>query len=152
MAGWTNKGKATLLSYVFRGVSLPANFYIALCTSAVTPNADTNTLGQLTQIAAGNGYTANGIALSKNATDFDVLNEDDAGDLGAVQIKDVVWTAAGGNMPGSGSGARYAVLTDDNATPGNRLVLFYWDLTSDRVISDGQTLTLRDLEIRVTEG
>lgn len=71
--------------------------------------------------------------------------------MALVQIKDVSWTASGGSIPSSGSGARYAVLTDDNATVGNREVLAYWDLTSDRTVSDGQTLTLQDLEIDANE-
>jgi hypothetical protein len=151
MAGWTNKLKAKVLDWVFRGTALPTNFYVALVTSAVAPTADTNTLSQLTEIAAGNGYTSGGISLTKNATDFDVNTEDDINDRGLVQIKDLVWAAAGGPIPASGSGARYAVLTDDNVTIGSREVYGYWDLTSDRTVSDTQTLTLQDCELRINE-
>jgi hypothetical protein len=105
---------------------------------------------ELTEIAAGNGYTAGGISLTKNSTDFDVLTEDDTGDLGKIQIKDLTWTASGGSLPGSGNGARWAVLTDDNATQGNRIVIAWWDLTSDRSVSVGQPLTLQDCELRLT--
>lgn len=151
MAGWTNKGKYRMLQGWFRNGSVPTNFYVALVTSAVAPGADTNTLGGLTEVAAGNGYTAGGVLLSRNSTDFDTLTEDDTSDLGLVQVRDVVWTASGGNLPGSGGGARWAVLTDDNGTVGSREVLHYWDLVSDRVVSSGQTLTLQNLEIRITE-
>ena len=75
----------------------------------------------------------------------------DASDYALLQIKDVVWTASGGPIPASGNGARYAVLTDDNVTQGSREVYFYWDLVSDRSVSSGQTLTLQDMETRVTE-
>lgn len=149
--GWTNRGKYEALNWVFRGATIPTNFYIALVTSATAPTCDTDTLGQLTEIAAGNGYTSGGYQLTPNSTDFDVINEDDTNDLAKIQIKDVVWTASGGGIPDSGSGARYAVLTDDNATVGSRKVLAYWDLTSDRSVSDGQSLTLQDCEIRLTE-
>ena len=150
MPGWTNKGKALFLSTA-RGVALPTNFFVALVTSAVPPVADTNTLSQLTEIAAGNGYTSGGISLTKNTTDFDSLVENDTNDRGELQIKDLLWTASGGNLPASGDGVRYAVLTDDNGTVGSREVYHFWDLSSDRTVSDTQTLTLQDCEIRITE-
>ena len=151
MAGWTNRGKFTLLDIVFRNATEPTVFYVALVTSATAPNADINTLSQLTEIAAGNGYTAGGISIARDATDFDVLTEDDAGDKALIQIKDTVWTASGGPIPGSGDGARHAVLLDDNVTVGSRIVLAFWSLGSDRTVSDGQTLTLQDLELQGTE-
>lgn len=151
MAGFTNKGKNHLLDQVFRNVTEKTNYYVALVTSAVAPTADTNTLSELTEIAAGNGYTTGGIQLARNSTDFDSLTENDTNDRGEIQIKDLVWTASGGNLPASGSGARYAVLTDDNVTVGSREVYAFWDLSSDRVISSGQTLTLQNCELRLTE-
>lgn len=152
MTGMTNRGKKKLMDYYFRRQgTLPTNFYIALLTSATAPGPDTNVLGDLTQIAAGNGYTSGGIQITPNTTDLDTMTEDDAADKSILQVKDIVWTASGGSMPGSGNGARYAVLTDDNGTVANREVLFYWDLVSDRVVSAGQTLTLQNLEMQLTE-
>ena len=151
MAGWTNKGKMSILDAYFRNNGAPTNFYVALVTSASAPTADTNTLSDLTEIAAGNGYTTGGYQLTKNATDFDSLTENDTDDRGEIQIKDVVWTASGGSIPDSGNGARYAVLTDDNGTVANREILAYWDLSSDRSVSDGQSLTLQNCELRLTE-
>jgi hypothetical protein len=151
MAGWTNKGKYQIMDEYFRNATEPTNFYVALVTSASAPTADTNTLSQLTEIAANNGYTTGGYQLARNSTDFDSLTENDTDDRGDLQIKDIVWTASGGPIPASGNGARYAVLTDDNGTVGSRLVLAWWDLTSDRSVSDGQTLTLQNCELRLTE-
>jgi len=151
MAGWTNSGKRDILGAYFRGETIPTNFYVALVTSAAAPTADTNTLSQLTQIATGNGYTDGGFQLTPNATDFDVITENDTDDRGEIQLKDIVWTASGGPIPASGGGARYAVLTDDNVTVGSRKVYYYWDLTSDRTVSDTQPLTLQDCEIRAKE-
>lgn len=150
MTGWTNKGKFRILQ-TFAGVALPTNFFVALVTDAVAPGPDTNTLSELTEIAAGNGYTAGGISLTKNTTDFDVRTEDDALDRGFVQIKDLSWTASVGSLPGSGSGARYAVLTDDNGTLGSREVWAYWDLLTNVIVSVTQSLTLQDLELRGSE-
>jgi hypothetical protein len=151
MAGWTNKGKFRMLGRAYQGVALPTNFFVALVTSATAPVADTNTKSELTEIASGNGYTTGGISLSKNSTDFDVLTEDDANDRALIQIKDLVWTASGGSIPASGNGARYAVFTDDNATQGSREIYHFWDLSADRTVSDTQTLTLQNCEIRITE-
>ncbi len=151
MAGWTNKGKYQVLGQWFRAATKPTNLYIRLVTSATAPSADLNIASELTEIAAGNGYTAGGYQLSFNSTDFDVWTEDDTNDRAYVQLKDIVWTASGGNLPASGNGARYAVLTDDNATQGSRECYFYFDLTSDRTVSDTQTLTLQNCEIRLNE-
>lgn len=149
-SGVTNKGARKLLARSTRGEATPTNFYVALVTSAVAPTVDTNTLSELTEIAAGNGYTSGGISLTPNSTDFDFIEEDDTNNWARVQIKDLVWTAASGPIPASGNGARYAVLLDDNATVGSREVYAWWDLSSDRTVSDGQTLTLQDCEIKGT--
>jgi hypothetical protein len=149
--GWTNKGKFRTLDIAFRNATEPTVFYVALATSATAPTADTNTLSQLTQIATGNGYVDGGISIARNSTDFDSITENDTDDRGELQIKDTIWTAAGGPIPSSGNGARWAVLTDDNVTVGSREVYAYWDLVSDRSVSDGQTLTLQNLELRLTE-
>jgi hypothetical protein len=151
MAGWTNKLKYRLLGWGFVAVTIPTNFYVALVTSATAPTADTNTKSELTEVANGDGYTTGGISLTPGSTDFDVLTEDDGNDRGLVQIKDLVWTASGGPIPISGGDAHYAVLTDDNGTQGSREVFTYWDLVSDRSVSDTQTLTLQDCEIRIDE-
>ncbi len=151
MAGTTNRGKYKFLDWLFRGTALPTNFYIALITSAVTPTNQIDTKSQLTEIANGNGYTTGGTSLTKNSTDFDTLTEDDGNNKALVQLKDIVWTASGGSLPTSGNGARYAILTDDNATQGSRLVLVFWDLASDRSVSTGQSLTLQNCELDFTE-
>jgi hypothetical protein len=151
MAGVTNRGKFNILGRYFRAVAFPTNFYVALVTSAVAPVADTNLKSELTEIANGNGYVTGGISLTRNSTDFDVLTEDDGNDRALVQVKDLVWTASGGPIPASGNGARYAVLTDDNAAQGSREIEDYWDLVSDRSVSVGQTLTLQNCEVRLNE-
>ncbi len=151
MAGWTNKGKARIINGFFRNQNVPTNLYVALVTSAAAPTADTNTFSQLTEIANGNGYTTGGYQLNRDTTDWDTLNENDTDDRGEIQIKDVAWTASGGAIPASGNGARYAVLLDDNETIGSREVLAWWDLSNDRSVSTGQTLTLQNCELRLTE-
>lgn len=148
MAGFTNKGKYLIQRGWFRGEDLPTNVFLVLCTSANTPDQDTDDLSELTEIAAGNGYTAGGYSLTRNSTDFDVCTEADSLDRAFVQIKDVVWTASGGPIPSSGDGAKWAVLTTDDSNP---LIIAYFSLVSDRTVSDGQTLTVQDCEFRFKE-
>jgi len=151
MAGWTNKGKYRTLGFATQGETVPTYYYVILWTSATAPTADTNTNSELTQIATGNGYATGGYQLNPGGTDFDTWTEDDGNDRGLVQVKDVAWNASGGPIPASGDGARYTGITDANATESAREVYWYFDLTSDRQVSDGQTLTLQDLEIRINE-
>lgn len=155
MPGFTNRGKYNILGQYFQNYDLsgniPVNFYVALVTSAAAPIHSINTLNELTEITTGAGYTAGGFELTAVSGDFDNLTENDAGSAAYVQIKDVSWTAAGGSIPSAGDGARYAVLTDDNATLGSREIYAYWDLSSPRQVSDGQTLTLQDCELDFNE-
>lgn len=155
MAGVTNRGKLRLLEIALANTSqagaIPTNFYVHLLTPATAPTAGTNTLGQVTQIADGNGYNTAGYTINRDTTDWDTQTEDDANTIAYLQLKDVAWTAAGGTLPSGGSGARWAVLTDDEAVMGDREVYFYWDLSSEREVSVGQTLTLQNCEARLAE-
>lgn len=147
-SGWTNRGRFWLLSQQFRNATEPTNLFVALVKS--TPTVDTNLMSDLTEVAAGNGYTSGGISLTRNSTDFDVLTEDDALDKALVQLKDLVWTATGGPLPSDSVGATYAVLTDDNATVASREVYAFWDLGGAKVVSSGQTLTVQNAQLDLT--
>lgn len=147
---WTNRGKLRLLELAFRGAALPASFNVALCTGAVTPTAATNVLGDLTQIAVGNGYTTGGFNFVPSASTFDVITEDDTGDHALIMAADVLWNASGGPIPSSGSGARWAVLTDNNATVASREIWFVADLGADQSVVAGQPLRLIDIQMRLT--
>ena len=139
-SGMTNAGKRLLLEYGFESVSPPGSYYIALCTSAVTPDQDINTLSQMTQISGG-GYAALAVAAGSGFT----TSEDDSGDRGKTILADQVWTASGAEI----GPARWAVLCDGNS--GTDEIMAYFDLSSDRTVSDGQTLTLTGCELRLDE-
>jgi len=142
-SGTTDRGKKLLLDYAFEASTVPTTYYLALCTSAVTPTKAINTFSELTEVAAGQGYTTGGNALTA-ATDFTVTEVDST--IGAkVILSDQTWTASGGNLPASGDGARWAVLLDGAVSGSN--VLAYFDLVSDRTVSDTQTLTIQAAEI-----
>ena len=154
---WTNRGKFLMFDWVFGGEPLPDSFYVALVTVDDVPTVDTNTLDELTEIAAGNGYTEGGyeLPLGVSAPSFDVISEDDENDRAIAQVKDLVWTASGGTIPPTGNGARYAVLTDSTGesgeTIGDRQVIAVWDMITDREATDGFSLTLKDCELRAVE-
>ena len=143
-AGVTNRGRARELRGFYRGEQIPTQFYLALVVAATPPTVDTNTLSELTQIASGNGYTANGVAITRDATGWITITEDDSLDVATIGLRNVTWTATGGPLPASGAGARYAVLTDDNATPGSREVLMWWDFGVDAAVSQNQQLSISD--------
>ena len=147
MAGFTNRGKKNLLD-TLKGTALPGSFYIHLVSD--TPDADTNVLSDLTECPQSQGYLPSQVNL--DSTDFDTgSTEVDDSDYAYILIKDIAWTASGGDLPASGGGALYAVLCDDNATEANREVWAYWSLGSARTVSDYQTLTLQDCDLRLPE-
>jgi len=151
MPGITNRGKFAFLGTYFRADAQyePTGFSARLMTADVVPGPGTNVVTDLTEIAAGNGYSAGGIALNRDSVDFDVLTEDDVNNLAYVQIRDLAWTAAGGPIPASGNGASYLVVADDDTTPN---VIGYMSLGASPVtVSDTQTLTLQNPEFRLTE-
>ncbi len=152
MPGFTKKGKAKLLDWALRQTAPPTNLYIAIVTAAAVPTADTNTLGELVEIAAGNGYAQGGVSINLDATDFDTLTEDDANDRALIQIKDIPITASGGVIPSSGADGEYVVLTDDNPTVDDREVYYYFGVLSPALnLVDTQKYTLQDLELRLNE-
>lgn len=151
MTGLTNKLKAEMLAVFFRDDSAPVSFFLALVTNATAPGPDTNFMSDLTEIAAGNGYVAGGEAFARNPTDFPISTEDDSNDKGIVGLRDIVFTASGGPLPPSGGGARYAVLTDDNATISLRKVYLFFDLISERFLSDTQDLEINGMTAELLE-
>ena len=145
----TNKWRFKILDWITQGTAVPTAFYVALITNTNPPDVDDNVFSDLTEIAAGNGYTAGGVSLTPGATDFDDITEDDSGDLAYAQIKDIEWIASGGPIPSSGSPARFAILTDDNGTQADREVYHVWDLGGDVVAADTQGILLRDLQMDI---
>jgi hypothetical protein len=144
MAGlWTNRGKKAALAAFLRGTAISGSaFRLVLCTSANTPTVDTNTLSELTEVAAGNGYTSGGIAVAQSAVGWPTLTEDDTNDSAIAEALAAIWTASGTGIPFSGSGPRWAVLTDANGTLGSREVFAFFDLVVTRTLTAGSTLQL----------
>lgn len=147
----TNRGEYRRTLAWLRGAAFPTQFYAALCIASPAPTILTKTLGQLTQIAAGNGYTDGGIALGRNSTDFPTVTENDGSSRIDWLLRNLVWMATGGTLPGSGNPARWVVITDDNGTVANREVWAYWSDGQDKVVSTGQPLTVAGAGGRITQ-
>lgn len=151
-------------AYYRRQEPLPDHFYVALVTETdglspstnLAPTVATKTFDELNEIAAGNGYTAGGFELDPGTVDFDALTEDDVNGIVELSIKNIVWSASGGDIPDSGDPARYVVLlAEDPNSPlvlGSRAVIWYASLGRDRVALNGEDLTLTGLDIREKGG
>lgn len=95
-----------------------------------TAPAATNTVkADITEISAGNGYTAGGTAVANNAYSQTAGVAKLTGD-------DVVFTASGGSI----GPFRYAVLYDDTAT--NDELIGWWDYGSSVTLTAGGTFTV----------
>jgi len=111
----------------FEGINMGSDtFKVALSNTA--PSAANTVFSDITEIAAGSGYTAGGATLAG------VTSAQTAGAY-KWSFNDVVFTAAGGPI----GPFRYAVIYDTTAT--NALV-GWLDIGSATTLSDGQTLTL----------
>ena len=131
MSNITYRGMYLFAKWIFLDGSVPANFYAALVTGATAPSATINTLGQLHEIPNGNGYTSGGQILNHSAIDFLNLVEDDSSGFGSIDVKDLTWTAAGGNLPASGDPIRYMVITTNEGTIADRQVIAWHDFTGN---------------------
>lgn len=95
------------------------------------PNAATNTVkADITEISAGNGYTAGGEDIQNDYTE--------SGGTGTLTAVDVVWTASGGTI----GPFRYVVIYNDTpSSPADPLVC-YFDYGSSITLNAGETFTL----------
>jgi len=141
MAGVTNRGKFNILNHVFRGVTLPSNYYIFLVSD--TPTEDTDTLGQLTEVNVAAGEVALPTGGSDGIASFDTITETDSStDNAIIQIKNCVFA-------GPIVAATHAVMVDGTTTGDD--VWAFWSLGGATTVSTGQNLTLQDLQINLQE-
>lgn len=102
---------------------------IALTNTA--PNVSTHTvLADITEISAGNGYTAGGTDAQNDYTE--------TSGTGTLTGTDVVFTASGGTI----GPFRYAVLYNDTPTSPTDPLIAYWDYGSNVTLNDTETFTV----------
>ena len=100
---------------------------IMLTNSA--PVASNTVKADLTDISAGNGYTAGGTAVS-------ITSSSQTSGTYKLVGSDVVFTASGGSI----GAFRYAVLYNDTAT--NDELIGWWDYASSITLANGETFTV----------
>lgn len=119
------------VEYLAEGVMNLGSDSLKIMLTNVAPVAANTVKADLTEIAAGNGYTAGGAAVTITAS------SQTAGVYKLVG-NDVVFTAAGGSI----AAARYAVLYDDTPTSPADPLLAFWDYGSSITLLTGETLTI----------
>lgn len=96
-----------------------------------TAPVNTNVVkGDLTEISAGNGYTAGGSAVT-------ITTSTSSGTAKATVSSDVVFTASGGAI----GPFRYVVLYNDTASTPAKPLIAWWDYGSSITLNNTETLT-----------
>lgn len=95
------------------------------------PSASNTVLANLTEISAGNGYTAGGTAAS-------ISSSAQTSGTYKLTLADVVFTASGGSI----GPFRYAVLYNDTPTSPADPLIAYWDYGSSVTLASGETFTV----------
>lgn len=93
------------------------------------PSAANTVKADLTEISAGNGYSAGGTAAS-------ISSSSQSSGTYKLVLADVVFTASGGSI----GPFRYAVLYNDTAT--NDELIGWWDYGSSITLANTETLTV----------
>lgn len=112
-------------------ISLSADTLKVMLTD-VAPVATNTVKADLTEIAAGNGYTAGGATAT-------VSSSAQSGGTYKLVLADVVFTASGGAI----NQFRYAVLYDDTpTTPHADPLIGWWDHGAEVNLATGETFTV----------
>jgi len=95
------------------------------------PTASNAVKADLTEISAGNGYTAGGISVGT------ITGSQTSGTFKFSGGTDPIWTATGAIGP-----LRYAVLYNDTPTSPAKPLIGYWDYGSSVTLASGETFTV----------
>lgn len=115
---------------VAEGVHNLASHTLKVLLTNTAPVATNAVRADLTEISAGNGYTAGGTTAS-------LTSSSQTSGTYKLVLADVVFTASGGTI----GALRYATLYNDTPTsPADPLIL-WWDYGSSITLQDGETFT-----------
>ncbi len=95
------------------------------------PAAANSVFADLTEISAGNGYTAGGVAAT-------VASSSQSGGTYKLVVDDVTITASGGSI----GPFRYFVLIDDTPTSPAKPLIGWWDYGASITLNDGESVTV----------
>lgn len=115
-----------------RGTQNFASDTYKVMLSNVAPVATNTAFANITEIAAGNGYTAGGTATTISISETTGTT--------TVSGTQVVFTASGGTM----ATFRYVVLYNDTTTtPVNKPLVGWWDYGTTVSLADTETFTVK---------
>lgn len=115
---------------VYEGVHDLGADTLKVMLTLTAPTATDAVKADLTEISAGNGYTAGGTTTVQSSS------AQTSGTYKLV-LADVVFTASGGAI----ADFRYAVLYNDTPTSPADALIGYWDYGSTVSLADGETFT-----------
>jgi hypothetical protein len=123
-----NKFNAFVENQLISAVDWDADTFKVMLTNTA-PVATNDTFDDLTEIAAGNGYTARGTATT--------ISHSRSSGTSKIVGTDVVFTASGAVGP-----FRYAVLYRDTGTNATSWLVAWWDYGSSISLANGETFTV----------
>lgn len=124
-----NKFNAFVENQLISKMDWDADVFKVMLTNTA-PVATNSIKGDLTEIAAGNGYAAGGTATT-------ITHSRSAG-TSKITGTDVVFTASGGTI----GPFRYAVLYDDTVASPVKPLVAWWDYGSSVTLASGETFTV----------
>jgi hypothetical protein len=124
-----NKFNAFVENQLISGMDWNGDTFKVMLTN-VAPVATNSVKADLTEISAGNGYTAGGTATT--------ITHSRTSGTSKIVGTDVVFTASGGTI----GAFRYAVLYDDTPTSPADPLVAWWDYGSSITLASGETFTV----------
>jgi hypothetical protein len=111
--------------------NLGADTLKVMLVNSPAPVATNSVKGDLTEISAGNGYSAGGTATT-------ISSSAQSSGTYKLVLADVVFTASGGSI----GPFRYAVLYNDTPTSPADPLIGFWDYGSSITLAVGESLTV----------
>jgi len=122
----------SFVEYIAEGVMNLGSDTLKVMLTNTAPTASNSVKADLTEISAGNGYTAGGNTCSITSS------SQTGGTYKLVLADPATWTATGGSI----GPLRYAVLYDDTPTSPAKPLIGWWDYGSSITLATGETFTV----------